>query len=135
MSNTLKPRQEIRRFDVFAEYNKLKELKKGRPLDEAKGYGLWIAKVVAARRFGAGTTGAPKGEERKEGEEPEEERKFRSLSGEEQTDEMFDKEIVNRMGKDFYHDVFAPEIEKHFEAGDKYESIRDTIRKQWKPKA
>ena len=46
------PLKSIRRFDVFAEVNRLKALQEGRPEDEAKGYGIWLAKVVAGRRYG-----------------------------------------------------------------------------------
>ncbi len=136
----LKPRREIRRFDVFAEYNKLKALQEGRPLDEAKGYGLWLAKVVASRRYGVSPP--PRGKEReREGERgaepvggvPEEQPRFRSLGDELQTDELFDQEIVDRMGDRFYRDVFAPTIEEHFRKGDRYEAIRDAVRKSWKP--
>ena len=43
-----KPRMPIRRFDVFAEYNKQKAMQDGMPEDEAEGHGLWVAKVVAS---------------------------------------------------------------------------------------
>src|ERR1051326_6042211 len=49
---TIKPANRIRRFDVFAEYRKQDEHEGGMPADQAKGYGLWVAKVVAARKFG-----------------------------------------------------------------------------------
>ena len=56
MANTetddVQPRQAIRRFDVFAEYTRQERREKGYPEDDAKGYGIWLAKVVAARRFG-----------------------------------------------------------------------------------
>jgi hypothetical protein len=55
MSEGPRPRQPIRRFDVFAEYNKLKWLAEGQPLADAKGYSLWLAKVVASHRFGPST--------------------------------------------------------------------------------
>jgi hypothetical protein len=134
MGDPPRPRQPIRRFDVFAEYNKLKRLHEGRPLDEAKGYGLWLAKVVAARRFRpAGEARAPgperAREERPAGEEPV---RFRSLDGEPQTDELFDREIVSRMGLEFYREVFAPAIARAFDEGQRYEAIRDAIRKDWK---
>ncbi len=132
MSETTKPRQAIRRFDVFAEYNRLKALKKGRPLDEAKGYGLWVAKVVAARRFAPSAAAKPRGEEERAAEAPEEHR-YHTLDCKEQTGELFDRDIVDRMGPDFYKDVFAPTVARHFEAGDRYEAIRDSIRKNWKP--
>jgi hypothetical protein len=51
---TVKPERHIRRFDVFAEYRKQEEQADGTPADQAKGYGLWVAKVVAARRFRRG---------------------------------------------------------------------------------
>ena len=37
---------------MFAEVNRLKALQDGRPADQAKGYGIWLAKVVAGRRYG-----------------------------------------------------------------------------------
>jgi hypothetical protein len=46
------PQRAIRRFDVFAEYSRQEQEAKGYPEDEAKGYGVWLAKVVAARRLG-----------------------------------------------------------------------------------
>ena len=48
---TKKPLDRIRRFDVFAEYQNQEHHDDGMPLDQAKGYGLWVAKVVAARTF------------------------------------------------------------------------------------
>ena len=51
-SNEPSPHQPIRRFDVFAEYTRQERREKGFPEDEAKGYGIWLAKVVASRRFG-----------------------------------------------------------------------------------
>jgi hypothetical protein len=140
-TDTLKPERPIRRFDVFAEYRKQDAEAKGRPEDEAMGYGLWVAKVVAARRFGGpkaqdshdgkghraehdrddGRHGRPAGE------------KWHALDGEPQTDDLFEKEIVERMGHTFYHRVFAPAIANARDDGKSYESIRDTIRKAWKP--
>ena len=45
------PTKAIRRFDVFAEYSRQERLEKGYAKDEAKGYGIWLAKVVASRKF------------------------------------------------------------------------------------
>jgi hypothetical protein len=50
-----KSRAPIRRFDVFAEYNRLRGLRRGLDAAHAKGYGLWVAKVVAS---GGGRRGA-----------------------------------------------------------------------------
>ncbi len=136
----LKPERPIRRFDVFAEYRKQDEEAKGHPEDEAMGYGLWVAKVVAARRFGGAKAkdrhdkdhrgkhehdGAPR--------EPLVDGKWHALDGEPQTDALFEKEIVERMGRAFYGRVFAPAIEGARKSGKSYESIRDAIRRDWKP--
>jgi hypothetical protein len=51
-SSDVSPRQPIRRLDVFAEYTRQERREKGYPEDEAKGYGVWLAKVVASRRVG-----------------------------------------------------------------------------------
>jgi hypothetical protein len=132
---TEKPKFPIRRFDVFAEYNRLKYLSDGMPADQAAGRGVWIAKVVAGRRGGAAAPGKTRGVSDKDGkattrEQPEE--KFLSVGGKEQTDQTFEKEIVDRMGRDFYDEVFSPAIARAFEEGLRYEDIRDSIRKEWK---
>jgi hypothetical protein len=138
----LRPRKAIRRFDVFAETKRLEALAHGEPDDVAKGYGIRIAKIVASRRFG-GSTAKKTHHERKdesEGESGTGSRfggeggsKFRALDGEIQSDETFDHEIIERMGPEFYEVVFQPAIEESLAAGGKYEQIRDTIRKDWKP--
>jgi hypothetical protein len=143
-TSTLKPERQIRRFDVFAEYRKQEEEEKGQHEDEAMGYGLWVAKVVAARRFGGKTTDQKSHHDAKQhqtAEEKDEERrkhlvdgKWHTLDGEPQTDALFEKEIVERMGRAFYGRVFAPAIEDARKSGKSYESIRDAIRKSWKPR-
>lgn len=130
-----RPRQPIRRFDVFAEYNRIKNEASGMPEARAKGDAIWLAKVVAGRRGGRVTPaephdgGAPATHER---EAARHEDDFRSAGGVPQTDRTFDAEIIDRMGADFYRQVFRPAIEQAFRDGKKYEEIRDTIRKQWK---
>ena len=125
------PHQPIRRFDVFAEYTRQERHEKGFPEDEAKGYGIWLAKVVAARRFGQKSSSDGKKPSKKDAHE--EEPKFRSVGDELQTDETFDHDIIDRMGARFYDDVFVPAITEAREEGKKYETIRDTIRRGWKP--
>jgi hypothetical protein len=129
------PLKSIRRFDVFAEVNRLKALKEGRPGDEAKGYGIWLAKVVAGGRYGQkadrdgyldGKGGAENGPRRSQVEG------FKAVGGELQTDEAFDAEIFDRMGVRFYDEVFTPAISEVVESGNKYEEIRDSIRTDWK---
>jgi len=140
-TDTLKPERPIRRFDVFAEYRKQDEEEKGLPEDEAMGYGLWVAKVVAARRFGGGAL-KERHDRKQHGDKDKDEQarrehlvdgKWHALDGEPQTDALFEHEIVERMGRTFYHRVFVPAIEKAREEHKSYESIRDTIRKTWKP--
>ena len=136
----LRPRLPIRRFDVFAEYNRQKAIEDGTPPDEAMGYGLWVAKVVASRSFGRSALSKPPSELRgggegddAEGEAPPDKPRWHSLEGKPQTDELFEKEIVRRMGADFYYEVFVPAIEQAIAQDRSYTSIRDTIRKEWKP--
>ena len=130
-TSDVQPQQAIRRFDVFAEYTRQERCEKGYPEDEAKGYGIWLAKVVAARRFGQKSSSD--GQKPSKKDEREEEPKFRSVGDELQTDETFDHDIIERMGASFYDGVFVPAIAAAREAGKSYESIRDTIRKGWKP--
>jgi hypothetical protein len=130
----IRPKAPIRRFDVFAEYTRLEKLQEGLPADASKGYGIWLAKVVAARKFGRIKPGTKSRAGISDGDERERAgRKFRALGGIEQTDKVFDKDIVKRMGMDFYRKAFAPAIRKAFEKGKAYREIRDSIRKTWKP--
>ncbi len=124
------PRQAIRRFDVFAEFSRQEQLDKGAPEDEAKGYGIWLAKVVASRRFGGKKEGPPRAES--DGKAAAH-TKFRSVGDEMQTDDVFDHDIIERMGAAFYDKVFVPAIEQARAAGESYEDVRDSIRKDWKP--
>lgn len=108
---------------MFAEYSRQERLDKGYAEDEAKGYGIWLAKVVAARRFGNKADAADRARpvSAKAGEEPE--AKFRSVGDELQTDETFDHDIVDRMGAAFYNDVFGPAIAEARDRGQSYEDI------------
>jgi hypothetical protein len=128
----LKPRFAIRRFDVFADYNRVKNEEEGMPVAKAKGRGVWLAKVVAGRRGGAASSRQPAGEHKEGQERKEPEEEFFSVGGVPQTDRIFDKEIVDRMGEEFYERVFHPAIVHAFKEGKRYDQIRDTIRKDWK---
>ena len=140
-STEVRPLQPIRRFDVFAETKRLEALAHGEPEDVAKGYGVRIAKIVASRRFGGAAKKThyekEKGPERTVAAEDryrgEGGGKFRALDGVLQTDETFDHEIIDRMGPEFYDVIFAPAVKEALAEGRKYEQIRDTIRKDWKP--
>jgi hypothetical protein len=131
-SRSIPPRMQIRRFDVFAEYNRLQAEEKGQDADAAKGYGLWLAKVVAARKFSRErATKAALTDKLREGGKEAPEEKYRSLDGEPQTAELFDREIVARMGDEFYREVFQPAMRAAFERHERYEDIRDEIRAGW----
>ena len=130
----MKPKKTIRRFDVFAEYRKQEQQEKGDSERVASGYGLWVAKVVASRRFGttrAGGEGSSGGEGKQGDEGPKRQGDWHLLDGEPQTDALFKKEIVQRMGEEFYREVFVPEIRAAREEGKSYEAIRDSLRKTW----
>src|SRR5215470_16194232 len=103
-ATTLKPKAAVRRFDIFAEYNRRKATQEGQSAAQAKGYGLWLAKLVAARRFGRTKKEAAAPSEHEA--EARRRRKWHDLSGVPQTDKLFDKEIVQRMGPEFYRRVF-----------------------------
>ena len=122
----------IRRFDVFAEYNRLRNEAKGMPEEAAKGEALWLAKIVAARKFATSV-------QRKAELSAKLKRKpgvtappgVRTIAGKPQTADLFDREIVERMGQEFYCRVFAPAIAHAYHAGEKYEAIRDRLRSPW----
>jgi hypothetical protein len=124
----LAPRLQIRRFDIFAEWNRLKALKRNKlKAADARAYGLAVAKVVAARKF--------------HGAAPEETRELKRRAREEEvgepwwdhlgSSEEFTEKIIERMGREFYADVFQPAIKQAWDAGQRYEDIRDTLRSGW----
>ena len=133
------PRHQVRRFDVFAEYNRQKNLGKGMPDKYAKGEALWVAKVVASRGGGVRSRlhrdepdRRQEDDERRQGEAAKKPQwEFKTLSGEVQSDALFDNEIVKRLGRDFYAQVFEPAIARAVAEGSRYEDIRDVLRHRW----
>ena len=122
------PRRQVRRFDVFAEYNRQKNLRKGMPDTYAKGEALWVAKVVASRGGGIRSRlhrgDAAHGHDAQTGERDAPAAhtwEFKSLDGEAQTDQLFENEVVKRMGREFYDEVFAPAIARAVAEGSRYE--------------
>jgi len=123
-----RPRLPIRRFDIFAEWNRLKARERYHlPESEARAYGLAVAKVVAARKFS--------------GYQPEQIREWRSYARRDETTEAwwkhlgsgpeFERKVVERMGPTFYKEVFQPAVRQAWEAGKSYEDIRDLLRQEW----
>src|SRR5215813_5459126 len=114
---------------IFAEFHRLEAQAEGMAADAAKGHGLWLAKIVAARKLGRGEGLSGKaGEKRGPGGG-----KWHVLGGKPQTAALFDREIVARMGSGFYRRVFAPGVRRAFEDGKSYVEIRDSLRAAWKP--
>lgn len=107
----------IRRFDVFAVNNYLLNLQKGLDEAHAKGDAIWLAKVVAS-----GFRKKPASFEPKEKPPPTE---FKSLSGQKQTGETYDREIVKRLGE-LYPKVLEA-VKAELEKGRKYVQFRDEI--------
>jgi hypothetical protein len=127
------PWRMIRRFDVFAEYNRIKNEQKGMHADQAKGHALWVAKVVAARKFVRTVETRKKMSDLFSGgrEPSREEAKYRELGGEPQTAQLFDREIIERIGEEFYLQVFSPAVAKAIEEHERYEDFRDSLRVPW----
>ena len=127
-SPRLSPRAEIRRFDVFAEWNRLKARTRYHFAEaEAQAYGLAVAKVVAARKIA--------------GLRPKQIRERKRRTRHEDMTEVwwdhlgsateFEQKIVERMGKSFYRRVFQPAVRRAWKAGQRYEQVRDQLRVTW----
>ena len=109
----VKPKKTIRRFDVFAEYRKQEQQEKGDSERVASGHGLW----GWPRWSPAGASGPPAPAVRVPPAERES-RAPRAPSGREigtcwtgsLRPTLFKKEIMQRMGEEFYREVFVPEI-------------------------
>src|SRR6476659_6314473 len=98
-------RTQIRRFDIFAEWNRLKARTRHKMSEaEARAYGLAVAKVVAARKL--------------HGAAPEQTRDLKRRARQDEVDEPwwehlgsseeFEQKIVGRMGQAFYREAFQP---------------------------
>ena len=122
------PRLPIRRFDIFAEWNRLKARTRHKMKEaDARAYGLAVAKVVAARKL--------------HGAAPEQTRELKRRARQEEVDEPwwehlgssqeFEQKIIERMGREFYTQVFQPAVQQAWDAGEHYEDIRDTLRNEW----
>ncbi len=125
---TSRPRLPIRRFDIFAEWNRIKARQRHHlPENEARAYGLAVAKVVAARKFS--------------GYQPEQIREWRAHARREEVTKAwwkhlgsgpeFERKVVERMGPAFYAQVFQPAVRRAWDAGKSYEEIRDLLRQEW----
>ena len=124
----LAPRAPIRRFDIFAEWNRLKARTRHHMDDrEARAYGLAVAKVVASRKLHGTSPEQASDLKRRARQDDTAEPWWEHLG----SDAEFERTIIRRMGEAFYHDVFGPAIARSWEAGKSYEDIRDTLRAEW----
>ena len=98
--------------------------------DGAKCYGIWQSRIVASRRCGSI---APESDNRGKGQKSKPVTKFPSLGDELQSDEFFDRDIVECMGSQFYLEEFVPAIERDRANEKSYVDTRDVIREGWKP--
>src|SRR5215470_3453743 len=93
---SIRPRAPMRRCDVFAEYHRLQTLQRGLDPAHAKGYGLWVATVVASggghrRGKPAEYHAEPGGDAERLHERPAQQ-SWHVLEDESQTDALFDRE-------------------------------------------
>lgn len=125
------PQQNIRRFDVFAEWSRLTGLEKKRlPPEEAARYGYAVARVVAARKLHGYEPGLVT-EWRRRARRHEEDREGEAWWDHVAKPTDFERKVIERMGEPFYRNVFQPAIRQAWDAGKKYEEVRDSIRKSW----
>jgi hypothetical protein len=122
------PRAQIRRFDIFAEWNRLKAHNKHHmSAANARAYGLAVAKVVASRKF-HGTAPEQASDLKHRARNDDVSEPWWEHLG---SDEEFKEKIVERMGQPFYRDVFQPAIQHAWDAKKSYEDIRDALRAEW----
>jgi len=122
------PQKEIRRFDVFAEWNRLKaRTQQHFAAADAQAYGLAVAKIVAARKFTGHRSEQVRDWKRRVRQEDFTEPWWTRLGSAAE----FEEKIVARMGKSFYHQVFQPAVRRAWKAGQDYEQVRDALRAPW----
>jgi hypothetical protein len=124
----LAPKRELRRFDIFAEWDRLKGRTKAKLREaDAEAYGLAVAKIVAARQFSGHDPAEAKELKRKAKAEEVGEPWWEHLGSAEE----FQRKVVGRMGEAFYREVFQPAVLRAWEDGKRYEEIRDALREPW----
>jgi hypothetical protein len=122
------PRLQIRRFDIFAEWNRLKGRTRHKMKEaDARAYGLAVAKVVAARKLHGAAPEQTKDLKRRARKDEVDEPWWEHLG----SSEEFEQKIVERMDRDFYTHVFQPAIQRAWDDEKDYEDIRDTLRSEW----
>jgi hypothetical protein len=127
----LAPHAQIRRFDIFAEWNRLKARSRHHmSAADARAYGLAVAKIVASRKFHGTTPEQASDMKRRARNDDVSEPWWEHLG----SDDEFNEMIIGRMGKTFYHDVFQPAVQRAWDAEKSYEDIRDTLRADWNDK-
>ncbi len=127
-ATAIAPRAQIRRFDIFAEWNRLKARERHRMREaDARAYGLAVAKIVAARTVSGAQSEHTRDLKRRARQHDVSEAWWEHLG----SSDEFARKIIERMGKQFYTEVFQPAIQGAWAAGQSYEDIRDTMRNEW----
>ncbi len=122
------PSAQIRRFAIFAEWNRLKARSRHHmSAADARAYGLAVAKVVAARTFHGTTPDQAKDLKQRARNDDVLEQWWEHLG----SDDEFEQKIIKRMGQTFYRDVFQPAVQRAWHAEKSYEDIRDSLRTEW----
>jgi len=125
---TRTPRLQIRRFDIFAEWNRLKARTRYQMQEaDAQAYGLAVAKVVAARTLHGAAPAQTRELKRRARQDEVDEPWWEHLG----SSDEFERKIIERMGRDFYVEVFQPAVQQAWDAGQRYEDIRDVLRNEW----
>jgi len=107
-------------------------LSKGMKLGAAKGEALWLAKTFDARKRGhrwalrpGHTQNSPLIQGRDQAGRVV---GWKVLAKVPQTDRLFDQEVIDRMGRDFYYMVFSPTVRYRFLAKrETYMDMRDGL--------
>lgn len=123
----MKPKAPVRRYDVFAAWNYLQGLDEGQNESRAKRYGVWMATVVAARKF------RRRAEDRGTAKPLPPKEPRTDFLGLEAAD--YEKRVRLRMGTTFHDRVFLPTLRKLRNEGRTYVEIRHEVRAEWKPEA
>ena len=110
----------VRRFDIFAIYNFVKNVESGMDVAQAKGEAIWLAKVVAS----GGRRRNKKDGESKPRKTENNTSIWKCLGGQPQTDATFDHDIIERLGEGLYNQVLERVHAAFYENMD-YKTIRD----------
>ena len=117
----------IRRFDIFAVFNMCKNFDEGMSESDSRAKAIWLAKHVASGKRSKRTSkqNAAKAASEKGQTETAEQPEGFFLSGVEQTEETYKKDIIRRFGEIGHAKIIKYVRLGTVIEGKKYEDIRD----------